>query len=453
MAIELQFLGGAGTVTGSKYLLKHNGQKILVDCGLFQGVKHLRMKNWEKFSIPPDQIDAVLLTHAHIDHSGYLPRLVKEGFKGPIYSTEATRDVCQILLPDAGYLQEEEANYLNKRGRSKHKPALPLFTQKDAEDCLEQFVPVDFEKEVQLKSGVRFQFRYAGHILGASSIVVTMADRKIAFSGDLGRQNDDLFFPPKPLPEVDYLITESTYGYKTHAVTNPLDELEDIVNSTYKNKGVVIIAAFAVGRAQAIMHYLSELKKQKRIADVPMYLNSPMATDFSKSFCHYQKLHKLSTEQCNQMSQAFHFVKSPEDSKALNEKSGPMVIISASGMLTGGRVLHHLKAFASDSKNAIVLAGYQSAGTRGSALQNGAEELKIHGEYVPIKAKVYVLDNMSAHADYKEILTWLKNSNIHPQKTFITHGEALASDELRRRIEENFGWDCIIPAQDEIFKL
>lgn len=449
MAIEIQFIGGAETVTGSKYLLTCFGKKILIDCGLFQGLKSLRLKNWDGFPIDVSEIDCVLLTHAHIDHSGYIPRLIKKGFRGKIYSTPATKDVCKILLPDCGYLQEEEAAYLNRTGRTKHHPALALFTMKEAEEALDYFEEVPFKQKRMLTPDISFEFQYAGHILGAASLVLHVYGRKITFTGDIGRLEDHVFYPPALLPPTDYLITESTYGNRLHEPVDTMTDLEKIVNEAYQKKGVIVIPAFAVGRAQTLMYYLSVLRKQKRIPSMPMYLNSPMAINFNVLFRQYGDLHKLTEEECADMSQTMKLVHTVEESKELNERKGPMLIISASGMLTGGRVLHHLKAFAPYEQNTILLSGFQAAGTRGDALQNGATEIKIHGEYVPVRAQVKVLENMSAHADYQEIIQWFKNSKIQPRKVFVTHGEPSASDELRRRLVESFGWDCSVPEHGE----
>ncbi|MCC6138064.1 MAG: MBL fold metallo-hydrolase [Bdellovibrionaceae bacterium] len=449
MNTQIQFLGGTNTVTGSKYLISHNGKKILIDCGLFQGLKSLRLKNWEDFPIPPSEIHAVILTHAHIDHSGYIPRLVKKGFRGKIYSTAATKEVCNILLPDSGYLMEEEAEYLNKKARSKHKPALPLFTYKEAQESLQYFHEVAFHVQHEVTPGFHFEFRYAGHILGAASVIITLNDKKIAFTGDVGRFQDPIFNNPDPLPHVDYLITESTYGNRLHKPTDVIADLEKVVNDTYARNGVVVIPAFAVGRAQAIMYFLSLLRLQNRIPQMPMYLNSPMATDFSVLFRKFRQLHKLSETDCDNISKFMEIVRSPEESKAINERKGPMLIISASGMLTGGRVLHHLKAFAPYSENTILLSGFQSSGTRGEALMNGAAEIKIHGDYVPVKAQVSLLDNISAHADYSELIQWFKDSKLNPQRTFITHGEPSAADEFRRRLTESLGWNCHVPEHGE----
>ena len=447
--MELQFLGAAGTVTGSRYLLSHKGQRILIDCGLFQGLKALRLKNWDKFPVNPAEITAIILTHAHIDHSGYIPRLIKDGFKGKIYSTAATKDLCRILLSDSGHLMEEEADYLNRKNKTKHNPALPLFSQKEAEESISRFESINFDELKRLTPDIGFTFQYAGHIFGAASIILNIEGRKIAFTGDIGRLNDKILFPPKPLPEVDYLITESTYGNRLHLNTDILDELASVINETHNRNGVIIIPAFAVGRTQSLMYYLAKLKEQNRIPDLPMFLNSPMATNVSDFLRKYKELHRLSDDECKQTCAVVKYVKTVEESKALNKMHGPMLIISASGMLTGGRVLHHLKAFAPYPQNTILLTGFQAAGTRGNALEKGTQEIKIHGEYVPVNAQVKVLQNLSAHADYKEIIQWFSESKIHPRKVFITHGEASAADELRRRLTESFGWNCVVPAFDE----
>lgn len=446
---EIEFLGGAGTVTGSKYLVRKNGFAVLIDCGLFQGVKGLRLKNWDGLPIEPKQIHAVILTHAHIDHSGFVPRLIKMGFTGKIYSTQATKDLCKILLPDSGYLMEEEAEYLNRKKRSKHSPALPLFTLKEAEASLDQFEAVPFHQSIALAEDFRFAFRYAGHILGAASILLEIGKIKLGFTGDVGRLQDAIFYPPEVLPELDYLITESTYGNRLHKDIDVVDELEVVIKETIAREGVIIIPSFAVGRAQALMHSLWKLRKEGRIPKFPMYLNSPMATNVNSLLHKYKDLHRLSEVECREVCDVVDYVRTAEESKALNEKKGPMLIISASGMLSGGRVLHHIKAFAGDSRNTILLAGFQAAGTRGEALEKGAEEIKIHGEYVPVKAQVKVLDNVSAHADYREMIKWLSQGIMNPKEVFVTHGEASAADEFRRRLTETFGWKVSVPEQGQ----
>jgi metallo-beta-lactamase family protein len=450
---KLRFLGGAQTVTGSKYLLSFNSKKILVDCGLFQGLKELRLKNWDRFPIDPKTIDSVVLTHAHIDHSGYIPRLVKEGFRGRIYSTTATFELCQILLRDAGHLQEEEAEYSRRKKTSKHNPPLPLFTKEDAEKSLQYFVPKELDQEFEIAPEIDIRFRYAGHILGAASVIVRLGKSTIAFSGDVGRLNDPILKDPAPLPQIDYLVVESTYGDRVHQISDPLKELEEIVKESAKQGGVILMPAFAVGRAQTLMYFLSKLKKTDRIPNIPIFLNSPMATSATALYHKFRAFHKLSEDECNEMCDVAHYVSSVEESKALNQKNGPMLIVSASGMATGGRILHHLKAFASDPKNVIVLAGFQATGTRGRAIQDGAKEIKIFGDIVPIRAKIRALENLSAHADYMEILEWLGNSQINPKQVFVTHGERESTEAMKKHIVEKFHWLCEVPSQDQEFTL
>jgi metallo-beta-lactamase family protein len=450
---SIRFLGAANTVTGSRYLVTTADKNILIDCGLFQGLKSLRLKNWDKFPAEPAKIDCLILTHAHLDHSGYIPRLIKNGFQGKIYCTPATKELCKILLLDAAHIAEEEATYLNKHKRSKHQPALPLFTSEDAQASLEQFIEIPFNQTVALDETTHFEFQYAGHILGAASVILTTDNCKIAFTGDVGRPNDPIFFPPSGIPQVDYIVTESTYGNRRHKNRDPSDELERIISEVVAKKGSLIIPTFAVGRAQSLMYYLWKLKKENRIPAVPMYLNSPMANNINEIWTRYHSLHRLTKEESKDICDLVTYVQSVDESKALNEGEKSVIILSASGMLTGGRILHHLKKFGPDPRSTILLSGFQAAGTRGEALERGANELKIHGDYIPINAKVETLDNVSAHADYKEMIDWFQSSKIQPKKIFITHGEPSASDEFRRRLGEALGWNCVVPSLEETVEL
>jgi len=447
--LELSFLGGAGTVTGSKYLLRGTNTRILVDCGLFQGLKALRLRNWARPPVAPKDVDAVVLTHAHLDHSGYLPRFIRQGFAGPVLSTPGTRDLCAILLPDSGHLQEEEARYANKRGFSRHKPALPLYTEADARDGLKRFRTVPFRREAPIAGDWRGMFRPAGHILGASTVSLRAGGVEIVFSGDLGRINDPIMRPPSAVSEADYLVVESTYGNRRHDAVDAEDALGQHLSRALARGGVVIIPSFAVGRAQGLLHFIARLKARAAIPQVPVYLNSPMAIDATRLYHRYRAEHRLSPEECQAACTVATMVHTADESRALNERAGPMIIVSASGMATGGRVLHHLKAFAPEARNMILLAGFQAAGTRGAALAAGASEVKIHGEYVPVRAEVVKMDSMSAHADYDEILQWLRGFKRPPKRTFVTHGEPAAADEMRRRIEESLGWDVRVPEHGE----
>ncbi len=451
--MKITFLGATGTVTGSKYLIESGTHRILVDCGLFQGLKQLRLKNWKPLPIDPATIDVVLLTHAHIDHTGYLPLLVKNGFKGKVYCSHATKDLCEILLPDSAHLQEEEARYANMRGFSKHHPALPLYTQEDAERALEMLVPVEFEEDVQIAQGLSARFSPSGHILGASMIMLRDADRSILFSGDMGRPNDPLMLPTAIIKQADYLVLESTYGDRLHDNIDPEIKLAEIINRTYQRGGVLVVPVFAVGRAQELLYFIQSLKTKRMIPDVPVYLNSPMAVDATEIFMQHTDKHRLSRSECKLLANSARMVNSVEESRSLNEIRHPVIILSASGMASGGRVVHHIKAFGPDPRNTILFAGYQAAGTRGAAMLGGAESVKIHGEYVPINAEVDFISNLSAHADYSEMLDWLGHFEQAPIKTFLTHGEPVAADTFRRHIEEKLAWDVVVPEYLETIEL
>jgi metallo-beta-lactamase family protein len=452
--MQIRFLGATGTVTGSKYLVTAGGRKILVDCGLFQGFKQLRLRNWAPLPVDPHEIDAVILTHAHIDHSGYLPLLMRNGFRGKVYCSSGTRDLCRILLPDSAHLQEEEARYANRHGYSKHRPALPLYTRADAEHALRALKVVDFERRIDLGEGVEFHLTPSSHILGSAFVSLHAGGRIIVFSGDLGRPGDPIMRDPTPLHAADYLVLESTYGDRLHPAEDTAQRLGEVLNRTFARGGVVVIPAFAVDRTQTLLYYIAWLKAAGTIAEsVPVYLNSPMAVNVTKIFHEHAAEHRLSAEQCDAMCGAARIVNSVEESERLNSLSGPMVIISASGMATGGRVVHHIKAFAPDARNTILFAGFQAGGTRGAAMLAGAESVKIHGSYVPIRAEIALLENLSAHADYAETLDWLANFRASPRTTFITHGEPAAADALRKRIAERYGWHCRVPDYLEAVEL
>ncbi|MEW6683889.1 MAG: MBL fold metallo-hydrolase [Nitrospirota bacterium] len=451
--MRLTFLGATGTVTGSKFLVIASKRRILVDCGLFQGFKHLRLRNWAPLPVDPASIHAVVLTHAHVDHSGYLPVLVKQGFAGPVLCSEATRDLCGILLPDSGYLQEEEAQYANRHGYSKHAPALPLFTRLDAQHALTRLVPIGYEKVHDLGDGLTVRLDPSGHLLGASYVSLSLAGTTVTFSGDLGRPHDPIMRAPATIAAPDYLVLESTYGDRRHDPTDPEEALAAIINRTATRGGVLIIPAFAVGRAQAVLFFVSRLKASKRIPDIPVYLNSPMAVDATGVYAAHQGEHRLTPDQWRAIGRSVHVVGDMQESKRLNTREGPMIIISASGMATGGRVVHHIKAFAPDPKNTILFAGYQVPGTRGASLVAGARSVKIHGAYVPVNAEVAAMNNISAHADADEIMAWLRTFRTPPRKTFIVHGEPAAADALRHRIEEELGWPCRVPEYREVVRL
>ncbi len=443
--MKLQFLGATDTVTGSKYLLRMGEHNLLVDCGLFQGYKPLRLRNWNKLPVRPADIHAVILTHAHIDHSGYLPLLARQGFKGKVFCTPATADLCRILLPDAGHLQEEEAEYASRHGFSKHATPEPLYTKQDALQSLKLLRPVVFGKAFQPVPGVQARLSPSGHMAGSSFVRLEDATRSILFSGDIGRPNDPVLKPPVAMDGADYLLVESTYGDRQHPALQPLDALATVINRTSARGGVVVIPAFAVGRAQSLLHSIQQLRQQGLIGDMPVYLNSPMAASALHLYEKYQSELRLTPAQCEAMARLPQIIGTPEESRALNNRKGPMIIIAASGMATGGRVVHHLKAFAPHPRNTILFAGYQAGGTRGALIAGGAPSVRIHGEDVPIRAEVAMLDSLSAHADAGEIVQWLKAFKAAPKTTFITHGEPAAADAMRQRVERELGWRCHLP--------
>lgn len=443
--MKITFLGAVKTVTGSKYLITVGKKHILVDCGLFQGYKELRLRNWSQLPLDPKQIDAVILTHAHIDHSGYLPLLVKMGFKGKIYCSKGTLDLCNILLPDSGYLQEEDAKRANKYGYSKHHPALPLYTLADAKESLTHFMPVEFQKAHEIFEDFSFKLYPAGHIIGSSLVEITHQNQTLLFTGDLGRPHHPIMDAPTMMTSANFLVVEATYGDRLHERSDPLQQLAETIRDTVTKGGSVIIPAFAVGRTQDLLYYLYTLKKENRIPDVPIFLDSPMAQNVSDLLIHHANEHRLSKEECRTICQTARYVKTAEESKAIDQYPVPVIIISASGMVEGGRILHHLKVFLTNPENTVILTGYQDPGTRGDRLQRGESEIKIHGQMIPVRAKIVAMNSLSAHADYEEMLDWLKHFKSPPKKVFITHGDEVSCLSLKAKIEKRFGWKCIVP--------
>jgi metallo-beta-lactamase family protein len=448
-AAQLRFLGATDTVTGSRYLVEAAGRRIAIDCGLFQGYKVLRERNRHPYPVPPSTIDAVVVTHAHLDHTGYLPALVRDGFTGSIHTTAGTEELCRLLLPDCGRLLEEEAGYASERRSSKHEKPTPVYTEADAEVALRSFRPHEFDDVVPLGEGLSVRFIPAGHILGAAQLQLEVADHRIHFTGDLGRADDPLMKPPRPLEATDVLVTESTYGNRSHPHLDPAAELGAVVSRVVKRGGVVVIPAFAVGRAETLLLHLSRLRDRGDIPAVPVYLNSPMAVDASQIYQRHPDEHRVSDAEFRSMYSLAHLVHSVDESKLLNLRGGPMVIISASGMLTGGRVLHHVAAYGSDPRNAIVLSGFQAGGTRGAALVEGERTLRIYGRDIPIRAEVVALESLSAHADSDQLIAWMKAAPVAPSQTYITHGEPEASDALRIRIQRELGWAARVPELGE----
>lgn len=443
--MNIQFLGGAGTVTGSKTLVETGGKRLLIDCGLFQGLKALRELNWAPFPVGPETLDSVLLTHGHLDHCGFLPRLVAQGFNGKIYCTAPTRDIARLILLDSAKIQEEEAAQANERAYSKHAPALPLYTVAEAEYCLRHFHTVAPDTDVLLGDGMSFRFFPAGHIIGACSIALHAEGKVLVFSGDIGRDDDVLMYPPvKPL-EADYVFLESTYGNRLHPATHAGLELETLINNTVRKNGTVIIPGFAIERIQSVMYEIWQLLQQQRLPDVPYIVDSPMGISVLEVFEENTKWHKLKPPQCGDMCRMFRMVSSFAETIEILYDQRPKVIIAASGMLTGGRVLKYLEQYISLPETAVILTGFQAEGTRGRKLLEGDKSIKIWGKYYPVRAQVFEISGMSAHADQGGLMNWLSALKKAPVQVFLVHGENESADTLRLKISERFGWDCHVP--------
>jgi metallo-beta-lactamase family protein len=448
----LRFLGAAGTVTGSRYLVERGRRRILVDCALFQGFKHLRRRNRRPFPARPGTIATVILTHAHLDHSGFLPALIRAGFRGRVICTPATKELCGLILPDSGHLQEEEAKYARRKKYSDHKNPLPLYTLQDAKTALDRLDTVDFDAPLDLGDGIHAEFIPAGHLLGAAQIRLTIDGSTLHFSGDLGHTPDPLMRAPVPFGGADVLVCESTYGNRKHPEADPEDELAPMLKRVFARGGTVLIPSFSVGRAQGLMYHIARLIKRDEIPYVPVYLNSPMAVDATDIYHRHHDEHHVSWEDCVNMFRVAKRVNTVEQSKELNTRQGPMIIISASGMLTGGRILHHLVSFGGDSRNAIILSGFQAGGTRGATLAAGGRSLRIFGREHRIEAEVVQLNTFSGHADADELLTWMAAAPA-PRMTYLTHGEPEAAETLRRRVAHELGRRVRVPEHLETIRL
>jgi len=481
---SITFLGAAQTVTGSKYLLDTGTSKVFVDSGLFQGLKELRLRNWQTLPIAASEIDAIILTHAHLDHCGYLPRLVAQGFRGRVFCTAGTLDLCRIVLPDAGRIQEEDAANANRHGFSKHAPALPLYTEADAFRAVSQLQPVGYDRPMPVTPDIEVEFINAGHLLGSSYARERTGGRTILFGGDLGRFSRPVLPDPSTIPDADYLLVESTYGNRVHQQDDNGAQLAAVVNSTAERGGRIIIPSFAIGRVEELIYWLKRLEEEKRIPVLQVFVDSPMAVDALARYT--ERLRELDPEMqpeardekaphgpadhddpreerqrharherqlCAFCTERFRTISTAAESKQLTQSKMPAIVISASGMATGGRVLHHLKAALPDSRNTVLFVGYQAAGTRGRQLVDGGKAVKIHGEMIPVQARIELIESMSAHADSNEILRWLGGFTRPPRLTFIVHGEPAAMEALSSTIHAKLGWDTKMPAHGETVEL
>ncbi len=461
--MELTFLGATGTVTGSRFLLEVEDTRLLIDCGLYQGLKEYRLRNWEPFPVSPNRVDRVFLTHAHLDHVGYLPRFCRGDFSGKVHCTHATRDLAEIVLLDSAHLQEEDAYWANKKGYSKHRPALPLYTVPDAEQALSLFSPFHYGEDISLTDTLRVKFKDAGHILGSSLVDIKTTKggrtRRVAFSGDLGRPDRPILRDPTQLYEVDYLILESTYGDRLHDSRPPEQELARVVNESVARGGVLIIPAAAVGRTQELIYGLRELEEREEIPALPVYVDSPMAIDatgvFERRKGYYDLKAKVLELEGKRILQTkrIRFCRNRDQSKAINAVERHAIIVSASGMVTGGRILHHLEQRLPRPRDTVLFIGYQAEGTRGRTILEGKPTVKIHGQEIPVKAHIEQISGFSAHADYQEALAWLVGFNRPPRKTFLVHGESQAATSLAGKIREKLGWEVAIPGFGETYTL
>jgi metallo-beta-lactamase family protein len=451
--MKIIFLGAVEEVTGSRYFVEHENVKILVDCGMFQGPREIAQRNLEPFPVDPRGIDAVILTHAHIDHTGYIPALVKNGFTGKIYCSKGTYALCSLLLVNSGSLQEGEAKDINQRGGPDHPPAVALYTARDAENSLQFFKPIDYDTVVDIDGSLKITLIRSGHILGSAFVIVSDGKQKLTFSGDLGRPHQFIIKSPPPLKQTDFLVIESTYGDRLHEKSDTIKIIGEVVNATVAKGGILIIPCFAVERTEAILYCLYQLKQKNAIPNIPIFLDSPLAIKVTDLLCDFKEEYELSASLCKDIFSIATYTRTVEESKEINRVEHPVIIIAGSGMADGGRVLFHLQHFISDPKNTVLFVGFQAKGTEGHALVNGAKIIKIHGGAYTVQAEIKAIDTLSAHADYEEILAWLGHFENRLKKVFVTHGEIGAAQALKNKIEERFGWSVVIPKYLESFDL
>lgn len=459
---KITFWGAVGAVTGSKYLVEASGKRLLVDCGLFQGGKELRQKNWDQLPIDPASIDWIVLTHAHIDHTGYLPRIVRDGFRGAIYANAATHELCQLLLTDSAHLQEEDAQYANKKRYSSHTPALPLYTVQDAQQALKFFQEIPRKDPFTISPQFTVKPSDAGHILGSSSLQITITENgkssTVVFSGDVGRYNQTILDDPQPIAKADYILCESTYGDRDHPTAPPDEAIATIVNRVSKRGGAIVIPSFAVGRTQTLMYILRQLEDQQRIPKLPTFVDSPMAANVTDLYVRHREDHRLSFLQEEQKEggdpldvHEVHMTRSVEESKKINDVKTPCIIMSASGMCTGGRILHHLTQRLPDARNAIIFPGYQADGTLGRYLLSGGKDAHIYGQHIPVRAEIQEVSQFSAHGDRTELVRWLSGFTAPPKQLFLTHGEPAAAQAFSGTVQQKLRWRVAVPAQGDSF--
>lgn len=447
--MTLQFLGAARTVTGSKHLLEVGHIRVLVDCGLFQGLKALRERNWEPFPVPASSVDVVVLTHAHLDHCGYLPRLVAQGFTGRVFCTGGTAELAKIVMADAARIQEEDADRANRKGYTKHKPALALFTEADATRAMLQLQPIGYNRPMPIAPGIELEFLNAGHLLGSAYARITVASegKTILFGGDLGRYGRPVLPDPSPVPDADVVLVESTYGNRVHEADDSGSHLARIINATVARRGKIVIPSFALGRVEELLYWVRFLEEKKAIPELPVYVDSPMAVEVLAEY--RDRLHELDRDLRNFLTAKLRVISTIPESRKVQDDDHPSIVISASGMATGGRVLHHLKRVLPDARNTVLFAGYQAEGTRGRLLKDGAQTTRIHGEEIVVKAQIEALESVSAHADSNEIMRWLKGFKRAPSQLILVHGEPLPMDTLKARVEKELQWKVKTPSHRE----